>query len=234
MNPDSNFDRACEYAGIPLAPRTTPEPARPSLHAVDRINLEKAARVIERCNFEVTGLVLTHRALPKKSIVDAGHVRWFPNMPDFMSMMTGRKDTVGPGVPPPEAIGDEVLAQPVEPASAPPIQSAVPSSAPARPVLTAPPSARLLESTEEALGALAAELGCVRNDLIPHNAGWFVPGTPTAYASAYDAVKGLVESLKNGGTVYKTTADTSGAEAGKGRQKAVPEPAGESVQGGLF
>jgi hypothetical protein len=124
-------------------------------------------------------------------------------------------------------------------------------------VLTAPPSARLLESTEEALGALAADLGCVRNDDIAHNAGWFVPGHAKAYASAFDAIQGLVASLKAGGTVYVPPAVVTGnvivsgelvaseaalcgemtgqrAKTGKRKKKTAPEPVGEPAQSGLF
>lgn len=158
----------------------------------------KAARVEERNSYVVTGYVLTHQALAKKAIVDMAAVRWFPNVDEFMLMMTGRKLTPGPGTPPPGWSADELLSAAPAPIAAP---AAVSTSA--RPVLTAPPSARLLESPEAALGVLAHELGCVYDVSIPHNAGWFVPGKPTACSSAYDAIRGLVASLKSGGTVYE-------------------------------
>jgi hypothetical protein len=169
----------------------------PSLeHVIDATNA-RAARVEERCNYVVTGFVLTHHSLGKKAVVDMASVRWFPNVDEFMHMMTGRKITPGPGLQPTQWGVDEIA--PAAPAIAP----APAAAAPTRPVLTAPPSARLLESTEDALGQLAHELGCVYDVSVPHNAGWFVPGKPTACASAYDAIRGLVASLKAGGTVYE-------------------------------
>jgi hypothetical protein len=166
----------------------------PRLDAVIAATNARAARVEERCYHVVTGYVLTHRALAKKAIVDMGAVRWFPNIDEYTRMMTGRDIVPGPGVPPPEWGVDDLIA------ATPPVAVPVPAAVlPAPPVLTAPPSARLLETTEEALG----ELGCVLNEDIPHNAGWFVPGKPTACSSAYDAIRGLVASLKSGGTVYE-------------------------------
>lgn len=169
---------------------------RLNLESVIELTNAKAARIEERCNYVVTGYVLTHHSLGKKAVVDMAAVRWFPNVDEFMHMMTGRNFTPGPGIHPPEWDVDEMLA--ATPIPAPP--------APTRPVLTAPPSTRLLESTEEALGVLAHELGCVYDVSIPHNAGWFVPGKPTACASAYDAIRGLVSSLEAGGTIYRPAA----------------------------
>jgi hypothetical protein len=171
---------------------------RPNLEHVIELTNAKAARVEDRCNYVVTGYVLTHIELAKKAVVDMAAVRWFPNVDEFTLMMTGRKLTPGPGVPPPEWGVDQLMA-PSAPVGVPVGAPVVPSRA----VLTAPPSARLLETTEAAIGELARELGCVRNEDVPHNAGWFVPGKPTAYASAYDAIRGLVASLKAGGTVYE-------------------------------
>jgi len=167
------------------------------LTSVTEATEHRAARVIERCSHTVVGFVTQHRALAKRAIVVEDAVRWFPNDDEFESMMGWKKYATGPGVPhdgwPLDA--SPALAPIAAPAAVPPT--------PMRPVLTAPPSAKVLESTEAALCDLARELGCVRNDDIPHNAGWFVPGKPTAYASAYDAIRGLVASLKGGGTVYE-------------------------------
>jgi hypothetical protein len=175
---------------------------QPNLEHVIALTNTKAARVEERCSYVVTGYVLTHPELAKKAVVDMAAVRWFPNVDEFMLMMTGRKLTPGPGTPPLGWSADELL-------SAAPAPAAMPTApAAARPVLTAHPSVRLLESTEAALGVLAHELGCVYDVSIPHNAGWFVPGKPTACSSAYDAIRGLVESLKAGGTVYEGKSDS--------------------------
>lgn len=149
----------------------------------------RAARVAERCNFRVVGYVMEHKALPQRAIVKDCAVRWFPNDSDFENMMGRRKHSAGPGVPAEGWPADEMPQ-----VSAP--QVAAVKAAPSRPILTAPPTARLVESVEEALGSLAKSLGCHWNDMIPHNAGWFVPGKPMAYASAFDAIQGLVERLR--------------------------------------
>jgi hypothetical protein len=70
----------------------------------------------------------------------------------------------------------------------------------------------------------------VHNEDIPHNAGWFVPGKAKAYASAFDAIKGLVDSLKAGGTVYVSTQTPKRSEPAKPE----PKPEVESAQAGLF
>lgn len=208
----------------------------PSLEHIPEATAARAARVEERCNYVVTGHVLTHRALSKKAVVDMGTARWFPNADEFLQMMAGRKFTPGPGVPPPEWGVDELLDVP-----APSVAIAAAPSAPTRPVLTAPPSARLLESTEAALGELARELGCAFNEDIPHNAGWFVPGKPKAYASAYDAIRALFASLEAGGSVYRAQPAAAIAEpvlelvpveAPAPKRKPEPQPAVE--QGALF
>jgi hypothetical protein len=210
----------------------TPPTVHPSLDAVGRLTHDKAARIEERNNYEVTGYVMTHRALAKKCVIDMAAVRWFPNVPEFMLIMTGQKVTPGPGTPP---LGYADIAE-----LPTPVATAVPiiASAPSRPILTAPPSARMLGSTEEALDELARDLGIVQNESIPHNAGWFVPGKANAYASSFDAIKALAYHLKSGGTVYYpapaavATAITETAKAAP--PKKVMEPAPDAPQGALF
>lgn len=200
--------------------------AVPCLDAIMALTNTKAARIEQRCSYVVTGYVLTHRDLAKKAIVDMAAVRWFPNVDEFMQMLTGRSVTPGPGVPPPEWGADELLAPPAPVIAA----SGAPAALP-RPILTAPPSANLHETTESALAALAQDLGCVFNDAIPHNAGWFVPGRPTACASAYDAIRGLFASLADGGTVYRApTVPAPDPIAAKPKA----EPLHEAPQGALF
>jgi hypothetical protein len=150
----------------------------------------KADRVAERCNYRVVGYVMEHNGLDKRAVVADGAVRWFPNEIDFTKMMGWQKHSAGPGIPAEGWPVDEM------PALAPIQVAAAAPTAPKRPILTAPPSAKLVESAEEAVAQLAKALGCHWNDMIPHNAGWFVPGKPTAYASAYDAIAGLVERLR--------------------------------------
>jgi hypothetical protein len=204
--------------------------AAPSLDSIPPFTSAKAARVEERCGHVVVGYVLQHRALAKRSVVVDGAVRWFPNDDEFQRMMGWQKYMAGPGVP--------HEGWPVEesPTPVPAVVSVAAPVAPARPVLTAPPSARLLENTEEAFRALAADLGCVFNDMVPHNAGWFVPGKPTAYASAYDAIRGLVGSLKAGGTVWdgESTPASGEAESHDSRMTALAAQQQETPQGAFF
>lgn len=170
---------------------------RPALDAVTQVSHARAARIIERCGYEITGYTLTHKGGTRKAIVDGAVVRWFPDASDFARLMAWQ-EPIGSGAPPEAAVGDPLLT----------IDTPAPTPAPApsapvgRPVLAAGPSVPLVATVEAALGMLAAELGCVHNDTVPHNAGWFVPGQPTAFASALDAIKALFVNLKAGGTLY--------------------------------
>jgi hypothetical protein len=172
-------------------------PVLPALDAVTTLSHARAARIIERCGYQITGYTLEHKGGTRKAIVDGDAVRWFPDASDFARLMTWQ-EPIAPGTPPEAAIGDPLLT--VERTATAP--ACAPSSPGGRPVLVAAPSTPLVDSVEEALGTLAAELGCVRNDTVPHNAGWFVPGRPTAFASALDAIKALFVNLKAGGTLY--------------------------------
>lgn len=205
--------------------------AAPCLDAITPLTNAVAARVEDRCSHVVVGYVLQHRSLAKRSVVVDGEVRWFPNDDEFQRMMGWQRYMAGPGVP---HEGWPVEDYPAPAPAAAPVAAPV---LPARPVLTAPPSARLIENVEEALRALASELGCAFNDIVPHNAGWFVPGKSTAYASAYDAIRGLVESLKSGGTVWNgnSVATASEAESRETRtQELAAEQPQETPQGALF
>lgn len=72
-----------------------------------------------------------------------------------------------------------------------------PAPAPAIPVPAAKEPTKIV--VNEPVDALARSLGIVYNDLIPHNAGWFVPGFQKGYPSAADAVRGLFAVLKQAG-----------------------------------
>ncbi|MFM0165746.1 hypothetical protein PQR39_35620 [Paraburkholderia sediminicola] len=159
------------------------------LDAVTAETNARASRVAERCSFRVVGYLMQHTALPQRAVVLDEAVRWFPNDSDFTAMMGWKKHSAGPGIPAEGWPADEM------PQVAAPMVAAA-KAAPSRPILTAPPTARLVESAEEALGSLAKALGCHWNDMIPHNTGWFVPGKPTAYSSAYDAIMELVRRLR--------------------------------------
>lgn len=51
----------------------------------------------------------------------------------------------------------------------------------------------------EPVDDLARSLGIVYNDMVPSNAGWFVPGFQRGYPSAADAIRGLFAVLKQTG-----------------------------------
>jgi hypothetical protein len=236
----ASFNRSHEHGDMPVLTPGDSQPPRPSTDAVTQTTHNRAARVIERCGYHVSGYVLTDKWGMRKAIVEEGDVRWLPNISDFTKVMKWQ-DVKGPNTPPDEAIGDELLTSAQQPVTAPPVALAAPPAAPSRPILTAPPTQRLLESAEEALGVLARELGCAYNDLIPHNAGWFVPGKPTAHASALDAIKGLFARLKDGGTAYYptpaavATAFMDAVESKPPKKaKSAPAPEAESAQAGLF
>ncbi|WP_028217676.1 hypothetical protein [Paraburkholderia oxyphila] len=203
-------------------------PVLPALDAVTQVSHARAARIMERCGYEITGYTLSHKGGTRKAIVDGSDVRWFPDATDFARMMQWM-EPVGPGTPPDTAIGDPLLDNDGLAARAPaPVAPAV-----QRPLLSAPPSLPMVNTVEEALGVLAAELGCVRNDTVPHNAGWFVPGRPTAFTSALDAIKALVVSLKAGGTVYAAAARPVTDARGPAREATAGEAA-HHEQAALF
>jgi hypothetical protein len=58
---------------------------------------------------------------------------------------------------------------------------------------------------ERALQLLATRLGIPYNTMIPHNAGWFVPGTIEAYKTAGEAIEALFERIYTApdATVYR-------------------------------
>ncbi|MCA8198477.1 hypothetical protein [Burkholderia vietnamiensis] len=156
----------------------------------------RAARMFHPGGYEITGYVLTQKISSWKAIVDATGVRWM-SQADLARIMAWREPE-GSGAPPEGAdVSDEYTAlRSVAPAS--PVQ--LPA---ARPTLTRPASHEQPTDVDAALGELASRLGCVYNDSVPHNCGWFVPGHRIAYASALDAIEGLVDHLKSGGTTYR-------------------------------
>ncbi|MCW0054046.1 hypothetical protein OIV36_31750, partial [Burkholderia pseudomallei] len=107
-----------------------------------------------------------------------------------MTRLMEWKTLTGSGAPPEEGL-DLSGAAPVPPARV------------AKAALATPASHEPLTDAEKAMGELARRLGCVHNDTIPHNAGWFVPGNPVAYSSPLDAIEALVKHLKQGGAVYQ-------------------------------
>ena len=56
---------------------------------------------------------------------------------------------------------------------------------------------------DAAMTELARELGCAFSDLIPHNAGLFIPGEARACANPVDAIRRLFAHVRNGGQVHR-------------------------------
>ncbi|KVV40901.1 hypothetical protein WT27_13325 [Burkholderia territorii] len=170
----------------------------------------------------MTGLVLTHPTRQEKAIVDyPAQIRWFPTGDDFQRMMTWQP-TLEPGHPP-AGYADEHDG-PTE--TKPALQLEV------RPSLAIPATVVTHDSVQQAIEALARELGCVHNTMVASNSGWFVPGRSTAYVSPYDAIKALVDNLKQGGTIY--TAPREPTRPARVERPVMDSDKGESRQGGLF
>ncbi|HDR9131983.1 TPA: hypothetical protein QDA91_003108 [Burkholderia vietnamiensis] len=196
----------------PTLSDTLPSPELPSQHAVTPDVATRAAAMFHPGGYEITGYVLTQKISSWKAIVDATGTRWM-SLSDMQRLMSW-KELMGAGAPPDAAetlraaaacgCGDDAPRERVE-AALPSPAALAPREAVAaqRSALTRPASLSIVADVEEACGILAKRLGCVRNDSVPHNSGWFVPGRPIAYASAVDAIEGLVESLKSGGTLYQ-------------------------------
>ncbi|RQR09926.1 hypothetical protein [Burkholderia stagnalis] len=192
-------------------PSDTTPPAELSSHAVTAEVATRAAAMFHPGGYEITGYVLTQKISSWKAIVDVTGTRSM-SLSDMQRLMIW-KEPVGSGAPPDEEItratpgredGEDAPREHIEavpPSPAAPIPRGV--LAIQRPALAQPASLNMIADVEEACGILARRLGCVHNDSVPHNSGWFVPGRPVAYASAVDAIEGLVESLKSGGTVYQ-------------------------------
>lgn len=176
------------------AARSVPQLAQ---HAVTAEVAARAARMFHPGGYEITGYVLTQKISSWKAIVDATGVRWM-SQADLARIMAWREPE-GSGAPPEGADVSDEHAAIRSVALATPVQ--LPA---ARPTLTRPASHEQPTDVDAALGELASRLGCVYNDSVPHNCGWFVPGHQIAYASALDAIEGLVDHLKSGGTTYRS------------------------------
>ncbi|CAJ4329842.1 Uncharacterised protein [Burkholderia pseudomallei] len=183
----------------------------PSQHAVAPDVARRAAAMFHPGGYEITGYVLTQKISSWKAIVEVTGTRWM-SLSDMQRLMSW-KELIGSGAPPmdepPRAAAacecvDDTRREHTEAARPSPVALAPREVVAAqRLALTRPASLNVVADVEEACGILAKRLGCVRNDSVPHNSGWFVPGRPIAYASALDAIEGLVDSLKSGGTVYQ-------------------------------
>ncbi|MFS8930981.1 hypothetical protein [Cupriavidus taiwanensis] len=83
-------------------------------------------------------------------------------------------------------------------------------------------SADVASAINAAMTDLARELGAFYSDLIPHNAGLFVPGEARACANPVDAIRRLFAHVYAGGHVLHTPEQADKPAARK--SKAEPSP----------
>lgn len=74
-----------------------------------------------------------------------------------------------------------------------------------------------------AMTDLAHELGCFYSDLIPHNAGLFIPGQALACTDPVDAIRQLFAHVYAGGHIYRAPRLMPDAPATRS-SKAAPSP----------
>lgn len=84
-------------------------------------------------------------------------------------------------------------------------------------------SSDMAAAINAAMTDLAHELGCFYSDLIPHNAGLFIPGQAQACADPVDAIRRLFAHVHAGGHVLRTPALMPNAPATRAG-KADPSP----------
>ena len=146
-----------------------------SFHALTPNTVARAERMVERCHYEVTGLVLADKTRRRMGVVDlaCAEPRWFQETAAFVKMMAG-----GPGddvsVPPPEAKGDTLL------------------DSAATALITAAGAA--IEDSEQKLdplAKLATELGCFPVKNPDGSTTWGLPGHTTDYPNPAVAIKRL-------------------------------------------
>jgi hypothetical protein len=79
-------------------------------------------------------------------------------------------------------------------------------------------SADVASAIDAAMTALARELGCFYSDLIPHNAGLFIPGEARACVNPVDAIRRLFAHVHAGGLIHRPAplqAEKPATRAGK-------------------
>lgn len=203
-----------------------------SLDDTTRMRLERA---LSPGGYVISGAVLTHPISQRLIIADRSGYRGLSA--DDMERIMAWKDPLESAN---RAAHRETQDRPVEvPASAdlPDLRPA----ASVRPSLSTAPTRAMLDSVEAALAELARESGCIYNEDIAHNAGWFVPGKPTAFKSPYDAIRALIDHSNAGAPVSRPAAAPRKARATAANAVAMPAdaetpacPAEEQAQGGLF
>ncbi|KAI3597678.1 hypothetical protein D8I24_6494 [Cupriavidus necator H850] len=83
------------------------------------------------------------------------------------------------------------------------VREVLPGEEPATIAAAASGNADVASAINDAMTQLAHELGCAYSDLIPHNAGLFIPGEARACANPVDAIRRLFAHVREGGRVYR-------------------------------
>lgn len=103
------------------------------------------------------------------------------------------------------------------------VREVLPGGQPAAIASAASSSADVASAIHAAMMDLARELGCAFSDLIPHNAGLFIPGQPKACADPVDAIRQLFAHVYAGGHVLRPPRHMPDAPAQRAG-KAEPSP----------
>lgn len=153
-------------------------------------------------NYQITGFVFTHPISRWKAICDVSGHRYV-NEAD-MARMLRYEPFKDPGTEPGADIHTPVPVSPSPSSVSAPLAQA--GTITPRTELTRAATHASDTAMIDAVAKLAIEAGCVYNDSIAHNAGWFVPGNPRAYASPLDALGVVLRTLQAGVSVYRATA----------------------------
>lgn len=206
-----------------------------SLDCLDDATRVRAERAMFPGGYRISGVVLTHPVSQRLIIADRTGYRGL-GTDDMQRIMAWEM----PQEPAARSTDDESHVEPV----AVPARTDAPDlrpAAPVRPLLATAPTRAMLDSVEGALAELARECGCIFNEDIAHNAGWFVPGKPTAFASPYDAIRAIVDRSPAAGPVGRAAAAPRKARATAVKADAMLADAAtpactaeEQAQGGLF
>lgn len=150
-----------------------------SFHALEAHIVALAERMVERCGYEVTGLVLADKTRRRMGVVDGAYpkTRWFPETKAFLTMMAG-----GPAadisVAPAEAAGDALLD---------PCRTPTAGLAPYQPAHATADHRQTLDP----LVKLATDLGCFPIKNADGATTWGLPGHAIDYPNPANAIKEL-------------------------------------------
>lgn len=109
------------------------------------------------------------------------------------------------------------------------VREILPGEQPATIVRTAGASIDAAQAVEAAMTELARELGCFYSDLIPHNAGLFIPGEGQACPNPVDAIRRLFAYVHAGGAVHRPGTPNDAEKAQRGPAERAVDPRQEGL-----